>query len=116
MLADAHRLAALDLERSIVALGDPSMNPWNAHALIELYWAAAFHWIAYGCQTMHGKHKENHTKLGKYLRDLGEPAIAQAWDSLENARRGGLYGHHTSLADVEDARTIWQDIETWAKT
>jgi hypothetical protein len=71
VLADAHRQAALDLERSIADLGDPAVNPWNARAIIELYWGTAFHWVAYGCQVKHGKHKENHTKLISYLRDLG---------------------------------------------
>ncbi len=116
MLEDAHRQAALDMERSIADLGDPAAKPWNARVIIELYWGAAFHWIAYGCQVKHGKHKENHTKLGKYLRDLGEPAIAQVWDGLEGGRRGGWYGNRTSLGDVAQSQTIWQEIQTWATT
>jgi len=66
MLADAHHQAALDIERSIDDLGDPAAKPWNARALIELYelyWSASFHWIAYGAQRKHGKHKENHTNM-----------------------------------------------------
>src|SRR5690348_3997367 len=39
-------------------MGDPATKPYLARAVIELYWAAAFHWIAYGCQRKHGKHKE----------------------------------------------------------
>lgn len=114
MLADAHRQAALDLEQSIADMGDPAVKPYLARAAIELYWAAAFHWIAYGCQTKHGKHKENHTKLGRYLRDLGEPGIGGLWDALEVRRQGGLYGHQASLTEVDEVRSLWQDIRTWA--
>ena len=116
MLADAHRQAALDLERSVAALGDPAVNPWNARAIIALCWDAAFHWVAYGCQVKHGKHKENHTKLVQYLNDLGEPTIGRSWEALENARRGGMYGHHATPPDVSNAQRHWQDIRTWATT
>src|SRR5262245_53860597 len=116
MLADAHQQAALDIERSIDDLGDPAAKPWNARALIELYWSAAFHWVACGAQRKHGKHKGNHTKLTQYLNDLGEPGIGHNWEAMENGRRGGLYGHHTTLTDVLNARRHWQDIRTWATT
>jgi len=89
MLADAHRQAALDIEQSIADMGDPVVRPYLARSVIELYWLAAFHWIAYGCQTKHGKHKENHTKLAQFLRDVGEPVIGGYWNTLENRRRGG---------------------------
>ncbi len=116
MLADAHQQAALDLEQSIADMGDPAAKPYLARAVIELYWASAFHWIAYGCQTKHGKHKENHTKLGRYLRDISEPTVADWWDRLEEKRRGGLYGHQTTPADVQTAQQYWQDIKSWATT
>jgi hypothetical protein len=64
-------------------LGDLASDPDLAPSLIEIFWAAAFHWIAHGCQRKHGQHKENHTQLNRYLRDLGEPAIADHWDQLE---------------------------------
>lgn len=95
-------------------MGDPVVKPYVARAAIELYWLAAFHWTAYGCQAKRGKHKENHTKLAQYLRDIGEPVIGGFWDTLENRRRGGAYGHHTSLVDINEARQLWQDIRTWA--
>lgn len=76
MLGDAHRQAAMDIEQTIALLGDPAANPYIGRGLIELYWGAAFHWAAYGCQRKHAKHKENHTKLGRFLRDLGEMAAA----------------------------------------
>ncbi len=114
MLADAHRQAALDLEQSISDMGDPAAKPYLTRAAIELYWAAAFHWIAYGCQTKHGKHKENHTKLGRYLRDVGEPGVGGLWDTLETRRQGGLYGHQTAPPNVDEARSLYQDIRTWA--
>lgn len=78
MLADMHRQAALDNEQAATLLGDPATRSFVRRAIIELYWGASFHWIAYGCQRKHGKHKENHTKLVSYLRDQGEDAMA-AW-------------------------------------
>ena len=83
-------------------------------AVIENYWGAAFHWIAYGCQRKHGQHKENHTQLGRYLRDQGEPAIADRWDQLERSRQGSMYGHAIAAADVQKAQSDWQAIRTWA--
>jgi hypothetical protein len=114
MLADAHRQAALDLEQSISDMGDPAVKPYLARSAIELYWLAAFHWTAYGCQLKHGKHKENHTKLAQYLRDVGEPAVADWWDRLEETRRGGAYGHQTTPANADTAKRYWQDVKTWA--
>lgn len=95
-------------------MGDPASKPYLGRSVIELYWGAAFHWIAYGCQQKHGKHKENHTKLGKFLRDIGEPGIADLWEALDNRRAGGWYGHHAMPTDAEEARTRWQDFRTWA--
>ena len=77
----------------IADIGDVTGKPYATRSVIELYWGAAFHWIAYGTQRKHGKHKENHTKLARYLRDLGEPTIGGFWDSLENTRAGGMYGN-----------------------
>jgi hypothetical protein len=114
MLGDAHRQAATDIEQAVTRIGDPAANPAFIRALIELYWGAAFHWIAYGCQQKHGKHKENHTHLAKYLRDLGESSVGKQWEALDQRRAGGWYGSHTSLAEVEEARDLWQDIRTWA--
>ena len=50
MLVDAHRQAALDMEQTIAALGDPAAQPFISRLLIEAYWGASFHWIAVGCQ------------------------------------------------------------------
>ncbi len=114
MLADAHRDAAEGIEQVIADIGDVTGKPYATRSVIELYWGAAFHWIAYGTQLKHGKHKENHTKLARYLRDLGEPTIGGFWDSLENRRAGGMYGNQTAPLDVAEARRLWQEIRTWA--
>lgn len=95
-------------------LGDPAADPDLGPGLIEILWSAAFHWIAYGCQRKHGQHKENHTQLGRYLRDMGDTVVAFHWDSLEHARRGAMYGHAATLADVQQAQTDWQAIRAWA--
>jgi hypothetical protein len=75
MRVDGHEQHARQLEHAITLLGDPVTDPDIAISLIEHYWAAAFHWVAIGCQRKHERHKENHSQLGRYLRDLGEPAI-----------------------------------------
>src|SRR5689334_12753666 len=90
VLSDAHRQAALDIERA-GDLGDPTARPYLSRSLIEVYWGAAFQWIAYGwiaygCQRKHSKHKENHTKLVSYLRGLGETTASDLWDALEKRR------------------------------
>ena len=76
MRADAHQQRALQLEHALDVLGDPAKDLDIVPAVVENYWGAAFHWIAFACQQKHGQHKENHTQLAKYLRDLGEPTIA----------------------------------------
>lgn len=114
MLADAHRQAALDIEQSLAKLGDPAVEPFVGRLLIEAYWGAAFHWIAYGCQQKHAKHKENHTQLSRYLRDLGEVTIGQQWDRLDQTRQGGWYGHQATSSSVQIAEGYWQDIKAWA--
>ena len=76
MLGDDHRTAAEEIERTLSDMGDPATKPYIGRTVIESYWGAAFHWIAYGCQRKHGKHKENHTHLVTYLRDLGETTLS----------------------------------------
>ncbi|MGH2501454.1 MAG: hypothetical protein ACRDID_02950 [Ktedonobacterales bacterium] len=114
MNTDAHRAAAEDLEHSIADLGDPATRPYNGRALIELYWGAAFEWLAYGCGRKLGKHKEKHDGLARFLRDVSESGMADRWAAMEGVRQGGFYGHHVAAADVEQARQLWQDIRTWA--
>jgi len=116
MLVDAHRQAALDMEQTIAALGDPAAQPYISRLLIEAYWGASFHWIAVGCQERHGKHKENHTQLAKFLRDQGDAPIAAIWDRLDERRRAGWYGHQTGLTDIAATAQWWQDIRWWATT
>jgi len=116
MRADAHQQRALQLEHALDILGDPATDLDIVPAVVENYWGAAFHWIAFGCQQKHGQHKENHTQLAKYLRDLGEPTIADQWDRLEHARQGAMYAYLTTLPDALQAKDAWQDIRTWAQT
>jgi hypothetical protein len=113
MRIDGHEQHAHQLEHAITVLGDPAADPDVGISLIENYWAASFHWIAVGCQKKHGRHKENHTQLAKYL---GELAIGAHWDNLEGARQGAMYAYGTSLADISRAHDDWQAIRTWALT
>jgi hypothetical protein len=53
--------------------------------------------------------------MGSYLRQLGEPTIATAWEQLDNARQGGWYGQHADPTDVQKALTLLSEIRTWAQ-
>jgi hypothetical protein len=116
MRTDAHQERALQLEHTIGAVGDPNADPDHAPGLIELYWGAAFHWIALGCQQKHGKHKENHAQLGRYLRDLGESAIGDEWDRLELKRQGAMYAYTANPEQASNAHDDCQEIRAWALT
>ena len=74
MLAEAHRKAAEDLEKSFLSL---ERAPYTARLVIEGAWGAAFHWIAFGCQTKHQRHQESHARLGTFLRGQGEKAVGE---------------------------------------
>jgi hypothetical protein len=52
--------------------------------------------------------------LARFLQDVGEPRMAEFWRNIEDARRGGFYGHHTADTDVDQARRLWQEVRTWA--
>jgi hypothetical protein len=90
MLADKHRAPALANEQTIADLGDWVAKPYVRPTVIEDYWGAAFHWIAYACQTKHSKHKDKHQGLAPFLRnDLHEPTVADRWQALEDVRNAG---------------------------
>ena len=86
MLADAHRKAAEDIESTILSL---QAQPRAARVIIEGAWGAAFQWIAFGCETKYQQHLNNHTRLGRFLRSLGEKAAADWWEALDLTRQAG---------------------------
>lgn len=77
MKPDAGRQAAEDIEAVLPDRVNSSAGPRANRVLIAAYWGAAFHWIAY--QQKHGKHKEKHGGLVRFLNDIGEPGIADDW-------------------------------------
>ena len=111
---DDHRQAAEDIEAILPDLSGSAAGPRANRALIEMYYGAAFHWIAFKCQLQYGRHKENHFKLVSYLRDLGEPAISERWRLVEEIRNGGWYGHQHTPGHLAQAQALWQEIRTWA--
>lgn len=52
MLAENHRKAAESIEKGIVKL-EPDSDPVMGRLAIEAAWGAAFHWVAFGCETKH---------------------------------------------------------------
>lgn len=111
MLADAHHQAAVDIEKTILPLQTLS---YSARVVIEGAWGAAFHWIAFGCETKHQSHQESHARLGTFLRRQGEGAIAEWWENLEHIRHGGWYGKSTDTVAVQHALGLLEKIHTWA--
>ncbi len=111
MLAPDHRQAAEDIEASVVAL---QSQPRSGRLAIEGCGGAAFHWIAYGCQTKHGQHHDHHARLGTFLRSLGEPMVASGWDELEHLRQGGWYGGQFGPTSAHRAQEVLEPVRTWA--
>ncbi len=111
MLAENHRKAAEDIEHDITILQSASHQ---ARLMIEGAWGAAFHWIAFGCETKHQQHQNNHTRLGRFLRNQGEGTVAGWWDDLDKLRQGNWYGGAPDPADVQAALTLLGEIRLWA--
>jgi hypothetical protein len=110
----AHQQRALDLEQSIVDLGDPATKPYICALAIEGYWGAAFHWIVVGCIRKHQWHTDSHAGLVAHLKGLGETAVATHWTTLERLRSNGFYTYQATAQAVAAARQEWQEVRTWA--
>ena len=110
MLADAHRVAEEDIDATIATLG---ASPRASRLIIEGAWGAAFHWIAFACQTKHGKHQESHARLGTFMRSQGEKSAADNWERLDQIRQGGWYGSKTDPATQTAALDILREIRLW---
>lgn len=113
MLAAAHRKAAEDVEATITPLAS---SPQAARIVIEGAWGAAFHWIAFGCDTKHGAHQESHARLATYLHAHGEAAVAGWWDQLDRLRTGGWYGQRTDSTSVAQSLDLLREVRIWATT
>jgi hypothetical protein len=100
MLAENHRQAAEDIEKTILQLQTTS---YAARVVIEGAWGASFRWIAFGCQTKHQRHQESHARPGSFLRSQGEREVAERWENLEQIRQGGWYGNNTDSTTVQYA-------------
>ena len=111
MLAEGHRQPAEDIEKTILSLQTAS---YAARMIIEGAWGAAFHWIAFGCETKHQSHRESHARLGSFLRSQGEGAVAELWENLERVRQGGWYGRSTEPERIQRALDLLENIRVWA--
>ena len=111
MLAEEHRQAAEDLEKTIASL-QPA--PYAARIVIEGAWGAAFHWIAFGCQTKYQRHLENEAGLGAFLRHQREGVVDDWWETLEHVRQEGCFGENTGPMFVQHALDLLERIREWA--
>jgi hypothetical protein len=111
MLAEAHRQAAEDIEKTILPLQAAS---YAARVVIEGAWGAAFHWIAFGCETKHQNHQESHARLGTFLRRQGEGAVAEWWEDIDRIRQGGWYGGSPEPERVQRALDLLERMHNWA--
>src|SRR5204862_6881974 len=80
MLAGAHRQAAEDIEKTILPLQAAS---YAARVVIEGAGGAAFHWIAFGCETKNQNDQERHARMGTFLRRQGEAAVAEWLEDID---------------------------------
>lgn len=112
MLAEGHRKAAEGIENGMAQV--QNLDAGAARVVIEAAWGAGFHWIAYGCETKYHKHQNNHTRLGRFLRDLGEATVAKLWEDLDNARQGGWYGGEPDPEDAQGPLALLAQIRQWA--
>lgn len=110
MLADAHRNAAEDIEASIAGL---TTAPRAARIVIEGAWGATFQWVAFECQAKHARHQESHAP-GNVSPKLGESAIADKWERIDQLRQGGWYGTRTDPLAVSAALSLMEEVRTWA--
>jgi hypothetical protein len=113
MLAEGHRNAAEDIEQSIKKLL-PDLETGGSRVVIESAWGAAFHWIAFACETKHQQHQESHARLGRFLHNQGEKNAAERWERLDNLRQGGWYGNHADPISAQHALSILEHIRLWA--
>jgi hypothetical protein len=113
MKAEGHRQAAEQIEKGIAKL-QPDTDPDMARLAIEGAWGASFQWIAFGCETKYQQHQNNHTRLGRFLRTLGEETVALWWEGVDACRQGGWYGGGPDPADLHDALEFLQNIRAWA--
>ncbi|MEO7020723.1 MAG: hypothetical protein ABI234_11280 [Ktedonobacteraceae bacterium] len=58
--------------------------------------------------------QSNHTRLGSFLRDLGEITIANEWEGLDRFRQGGWYGNTPDPHNVQEALAVLEQIRLWA--
>jgi hypothetical protein len=111
MLADAHRDAALDIEAAVTTL---ATAPHASRLIIEGAWGAAFHWIAFGCQTKYGARQDSHARLGAFLRSHRESNAANTWERLDQVRQGGWYGTRTDPQTQATALDLLGELRQWA--
>lgn len=113
MLAEGHRKAAESIEKGIIKL-QPNADPAVARVAIEAAWGASFQWIAYGCATRYQQHQNNHTRLGRFLRNFGETDVANWWERVDALRQGGWYGGEPESEEVQEARVLLKQVRLWA--
>ena len=113
MKAEGHRLAAEQIEKGLAKL-QPDIDPEMARLAIEGAWGASFQWIAFGCETKYHQHQNNHTRLGHFLRTLGEGTVALWWERIDTRRQKGWYGSEPDPAEAQDALALLQNIRLWA--
>jgi hypothetical protein len=75
---------------------------------------AAFHWIAFGCETKPQAHQESHSHLGAFLRKRGESPVADQWERIDQLRQGGWFGTRTDPVSAQAALAILSDIRALA--
>lgn len=80
---------------------------------MELVYGCALHYIAYTTEMKYGVHKDIHTGLLRFLREMDEDKIADAFSELETLRHGRWYGGKGNGDTIKRALMILTVIEGW---
>src|SRR4051794_174141 len=83
-------------------------EPHAARIVIEGAWGAAFHWIAFGCETKHHVHQESHARLGTFLRARGESVTADRWGAWVNFVRAVGMAAEPLLPSCRRRMGLWR--------
>jgi hypothetical protein len=84
-------------------------------SVVEDTFNAAVHYIAYGINIRYGQDIDGHAVQKKFLREKKEYGVWQAYQDLETARVGAVYGSSWDRGLVKKAILHLEAIKTWSR-
>lgn len=114
MNADGHLQKAQELEGTIEFLMSDPQKERHVASIVETFYGAAQHLIAYALQTRHGTHLDTHAGVARLLREQDHEEIADLFVELDELRMGRWYGGKGNGKAIERCREILARIRKWA--